>query len=31
MRGAIVFHLGRREHPNIGLNAVLAALAAVIA
>jgi hypothetical protein len=31
MLGAIVFHLGRREYPNIGLNAVLAALAAVIA
>ena len=31
MLGAIVFHLGRREYPNIGLNAILAILAAVIA
>jgi hypothetical protein len=31
MLGAIVFHLGRREYPNIGLNAVLGILAAVIA
>jgi uncharacterized membrane protein HdeD (DUF308 family) len=30
MIGAIVFHLGRREYPNIGLNAVLAIIAAVI-
>src|SRR5215467_14017975 len=31
MAGAIVFHLPRREYPNIGLNAVLGVLAAVIA
>jgi hypothetical protein len=31
MVGAIVFHLPRREYPNIGLNAVLGVLAAVIA
>jgi len=31
MVGAIVFHLPRKEYPNIGLNAVLALLAAVIA
>ncbi len=31
MVGAIVFHLTRREYPNIGLNAFLAVLAAVIA
>jgi uncharacterized membrane protein YphA (DoxX/SURF4 family) len=31
MLGAIVFHLGRREYPNIGLNAFLGVLAAVIA
>lgn len=31
MLGAIVFHVGRREYPNIGLNAVLGALAAVVA
>lgn len=30
MLGAIVFHLMRREYPNIGLNAVLGALAAVV-
>jgi uncharacterized membrane protein YphA (DoxX/SURF4 family) len=31
MLGAIVLHVGRREYPNIGLNAVLGALAAVVA
>lgn len=31
MLGAIVFHLGRREYPNIGLNTFLALLAAVVA
>ncbi len=31
MVGAIVFHLTRREYPNIGLNAFLGVLAAVIA
>src|SRR5438876_8792817 len=31
MLGAIVFHLGRREYPNIGLNTVLGVLAGVIA
>ena len=31
MLGAIVFHLRRREYPNIGLNIVLGVLAAVIA
>ncbi len=31
MLGAIVFHLMRREYPNIGLNVVLGALAAVVA
>ncbi len=31
MLGAIVFHLMRREYPNIGLNAVLGALAAIVA
>ena len=31
MAGAIVFHLPRREYSNIGLNAVLGVLAAVIA
>ena len=31
MLGAIVFHLMRREYPNIGLNAVLGVLAAVVA
>ena len=31
MIGAIVFHVGRREYPNIGLNAVLGTLAAVVA
>ncbi len=31
MLGAIVFHLRRREYPNIGLNTVLGVLAAVIA
>ena len=30
MLGAIVFHLMRREYPNIGLNTVLGALAAVV-
>jgi CBS-domain-containing membrane protein len=30
MLGAIVFHLMRREYPNIGLNAALGALAAVV-
>ena len=30
MIGAIVFHLIRREYPNIGLNAVLGVLAAVV-
>jgi uncharacterized membrane protein HdeD (DUF308 family) len=31
MVGAIVFHIPRREYPNIGFNAVLGLLAAVIA
>lgn len=31
MVGAIVYHIGRREYPNVGLNAVLAAFAAVVA
>ena len=31
MAGAIVFHLPRREYPNIGLNVVLGVLAAAIA
>jgi uncharacterized membrane protein YphA (DoxX/SURF4 family) len=31
MLGAIVFHLQRREYPNIGLNAVLGVLAVVVA
>jgi hypothetical protein len=31
MLGAIVFHLMRREYPNIGLNAFLAVLSAVVA
>jgi uncharacterized membrane protein HdeD (DUF308 family) len=31
MLGAIVFHLMRREYPNIGLNAFLGVLAAVVA
>jgi uncharacterized membrane protein YphA (DoxX/SURF4 family) len=31
MIGAIVLHVRRREYPNIGLNAVLGALAAVVA
>ena len=31
MAGAIVFHIPRREYSNIGLNATLAVLAAVIA
>ncbi len=31
MLGAIVFHLMRREYPNIGLNAILGVLSAVIA
>jgi uncharacterized membrane protein YphA (DoxX/SURF4 family) len=30
MLGAIVFHVRRREYPNIGLNAVLGALAAIV-
>jgi hypothetical protein len=31
MLGAIVFHVRRREYPNIGLNAVLGVLAAIVA
>src|SRR5260370_29992272 len=31
MLGAIVFHFRRREYPNIGLNAVLGVLAAIVA
>ena len=31
MLGAIVFHVQRREYPNVGFNAVLGLLAAVIA
>lgn len=31
MLGAIAFHLTRREYPNIGLNAFLGVLAAVVA
>jgi|SRR5450756_316877 len=31
MLGAIVFHVRRREYPNIGLNAVLGILAAIVA
>lgn len=31
MLGAIVFHFGRREYQNIGLNAVLGVLSAAIA
>lgn len=31
MLGAIVFHLRRREYPNIGLNAVLLVLAGFVA
>jgi hypothetical protein len=31
MLGAIVFHIRRREYPNIGLNAVLGVLAAIVA
>ena len=31
MLGAIVFHLRRREYPNVGFNAVLGVLAAVVA
>jgi uncharacterized membrane protein YphA (DoxX/SURF4 family) len=31
MLGAIVFHVRRREYPNVGFNAVLGILAAVIA
>ena len=31
MLGAIVFHLRRREYPNVGFNAVLGVLAGVIA
>jgi hypothetical protein len=30
MLGAIIFHVGRKEYPNIGLNAVLGLLALVI-
>jgi hypothetical protein len=31
MLGAIVFHIQRREYPNVGFNAVLGVLAGVIA
>jgi hypothetical protein len=31
MAAAIVFHIGRREYPNIGLNAVLGVMAAIVA
>lgn len=31
MLGAIVFHLNRREYPNIGLNTLVGVLAAVVA
>jgi uncharacterized membrane protein YphA (DoxX/SURF4 family) len=31
MVGAIVFHVRRREYPNIGLNAILGVLAAIVA
>jgi uncharacterized membrane protein YphA (DoxX/SURF4 family) len=31
MLGAIVFHVRRREYPNIGLNAALGVLAAIVA
>jgi len=31
MLGAIVFHVRRREYPNVGFNAILGVLAAVIA
>jgi uncharacterized membrane protein YphA (DoxX/SURF4 family) len=31
MLGAIVFHVQRREYPNVGFNAVLGVLAGVIA
>jgi uncharacterized membrane protein YphA (DoxX/SURF4 family) len=31
MLGAIVFHIQRREYPNVGFNAVLGVLAAVVA
>jgi hypothetical protein len=31
MLGAIVFHTQRREYPNVGFNAVLGVLAAIIA
>ena len=31
MLGAIVFHVQRREYPNVGFNAILGVLAAVIA
>ncbi|HEY4912518.1 MAG TPA: DoxX family protein [Candidatus Dormibacteraeota bacterium] len=31
MLGAIIFHVQRREYPNVGFNAVLGLLAAVIA
>src|SRR5450759_1529046 len=31
MLGAIVFHVRRREYPNVGFNAVLGVLAAVVA
>jgi hypothetical protein len=31
MLGAIVFHIRRREYPNVGFNALLGALAAIVA
>ena len=31
MLGALVFHIQRREYPNLGLNAILLVLSAVIA
>jgi uncharacterized membrane protein YphA (DoxX/SURF4 family) len=31
MLGAIIFHIRRREYPNVGFNAVLGVLAAIIA
>jgi hypothetical protein len=31
MLGAIVFHIGRREYPNIGLNVIFGVLAAIVA
>ena len=31
LQGATVFHLRRREYPNIGLNTVLGVLAAIVA